>query len=177
MVDSVVWAECKCFHQKCLPLSSLACSVDFTSIDQFKEEYKASVLFYSSMNSDCFCGSRTYWKIKMKRWSLVNWWGLLRRGGRGRGEVWGWEGRGRRPTFPCTGWKHYITTFGLNTTIWRELFNDGGDANLLKKKPTKVKDDIHILPLLTDSTCQQILEELTRWLLIYFDSPLQFSPW
>jgi len=40
MVDSVVWAECKCFHQKCLPLSSLACSVDFTSIDQFKEEYK-----------------------------------------------------------------------------------------------------------------------------------------
>ena len=43
MVDSVVWAECKCFHQKCLPLSSLACSVDFSSIDQFKEEYKASI--------------------------------------------------------------------------------------------------------------------------------------
>ena len=43
MVDSILWAECKCFHQKCLPLSSLACSVDFTSIDQFKKDYKASM--------------------------------------------------------------------------------------------------------------------------------------
>jgi len=47
MVDSVVWAECKCFHQKCLSLSSLACSVDFTSINQFKREYKASAVLDS----------------------------------------------------------------------------------------------------------------------------------
>ena len=50
----------------------------------------------------------------------------------------------------------------MNKTISRELFNHGGDIHLLKKKPTKVKDDIYMLPLLTESTCEQILEELTR---------------
>merc|ERR1719222_905804 len=44
--------------------------------------------------------------------------------------------------------------------LHRELFNKSGEINLLKKKPTKVKDDIYLLPLLTDSTCEQILEEL-----------------
>ena len=69
-VDSVVWAECKCFHQKCLPLSSLACSVDFTSIDQFREDYKASVVHTITlvMNlGSTFEGFRTCLRIKMKK--------------------------------------------------------------------------------------------------------------
>merc|ERR1719391_28165 len=45
--------------------------------------------------------------------------------------------------------------------LHRELFNNSGDINMVKKKPTKIKDDIYILPLLTESTCEQILEELT----------------
>ena len=51
---------------------------------------------------------------------------------------------------------------GYNYYILRELFNDDGDIDMLKKKPTKVKDDVYLLPLLTDSTCEKILEELSR---------------
>ena len=47
METGVMWAECECFHQKCLPLPSLSSSVDFTSISQFRQEYKASALLIS----------------------------------------------------------------------------------------------------------------------------------
>merc|ERR1719365_540654 len=46
--------------------------------------------------------------------------------------------------------------------LHRELFNNSGDINLVKKKPTKIKDDIYILPLFTESTCEQILEEANK---------------
>ena len=51
MADCVVWAECKCFHQKCLPLSSLSCSVDFSSLEKFRHDYKASLALDSSSHS------------------------------------------------------------------------------------------------------------------------------
>ena len=51
MADCVVWAECKCFHQKCLPLSSLSCSVNFSSLEKFRHDYKASLALDSSSHS------------------------------------------------------------------------------------------------------------------------------
>jgi len=127
-VDSVVWAECKCFHQKCLPLSSLACSVDFTSIDQFREDYKDLLEDKDEVVIE-----------ELKR--VVE--------------------QRRRSTERSLGVRRAVKE--AYVPLHRELFNHGGDINLLKKKPTKVKDDIYMLPLLTESTCKQILEELTRF--------------
>ena len=45
----------------------------------------------------------------------------------------------------------------------REFFNAFEvTTELIKKKPTKIKDDVFFLPLLTESTCEKILEEMAR---------------
>jgi len=138
MVDSVVWAECECYHQKCLPLSSLACSVDFTSVEQFKEEYKDLL----EENDEEVVMSELMRVVEERR----------------------------QRTRRSVGIRKKVKEAYI--PLHRELFNKSGEINLLKKKPTKVKDDIYLLPLLTDSTCEQILEELAR----FQRSKLPFSP-
>ena len=51
----------------------------------------------------------------------------------------------------------------------REFFNAFEvTTELIKKKPAKIKDDVFFLPLLTKSTCEKILEEMARWVILSF---------
>ena len=60
----------------------------------------------------------------------------------------------------------------------REFFNTSDVATeLIKKKPTKIKDDVFFLPLLTKSTCEKILEEMARWAILSFSLVLTTQKW
>ena len=57
----------------------------------------------------------------------------------------------------------FIDFLSYDRSLSREFFNTSDVATeLIKKKPTKIKDDVFFLPLLTKSTCEKTLEEMAR---------------
>jgi len=135
----MVWAECECFHQKCLPLPSFSSSVDFTSISQFRQEYKDLL------------EDKDEEAVIEELMNIVN-------------------ERKRRTRKSMEIRKTVLEAY---TPVYKEFFNTSDvTTELIKKKPTKIKDDVFFLPLLTESTCEKILEEMAR----FHSSMLPSSP-
>ena len=55
---------------------------------------------------------------------------------------------------------------GRYSPQYREFFEHQDGLNIVRKKPVRIEDDIFTLPLLSPETCDRILQELHRLLVL-----------